>query len=91
MNPHVLVDSLSAEYFRAVGIGGTVVVMRDSDLIGWTIDKPAPVRFAVQRLHDEQEGGFYYSVHRVGGGLINGMEWDTAKTIRALRRLISKA
>ena len=90
MNPVRYLEALSAGDFRIVGVGGTVVVYRDSDAKGWNVNKPPVPEFYVERLHDELEGGFYYSV-RCRGGLINGMEWDTAKTLRKLRALIRKA
>jgi hypothetical protein len=91
MNPVAYIESpVLAGIFRELGIGRTVLIYRDSDAKGWTVDKPAPPSFGVERLHDENEGGFYYSVRYLGGN-INGMEWDTAKTLRDLRRLIRNA
>jgi hypothetical protein len=91
MNPVLYLESPAlAGIFRSIPTGSTVVVYRDADMKGWTIDKPAVPAFYVERLHDEFEGGFYYSV-RYAGGTINGMEWATAKTARELRRLIRNA
>ena len=90
MNPVRYLEALDIADFRIVGIGGTVLVYRDRDMKEWRIGDPPAPSFGVVRLHDEQEGGFYYRVHRCGG-LINGMEWDTAKTMRQLRRLINNA
>ena len=91
MNPVLYLESPAIPgIFRTIPTGSTVVIYRDSDMKGWTLDAPPVPSFAVERLHDEFEGGFYYSVRYIGGS-INGMEWATAKTARDLRRLIRSA
>ncbi|MFN7830159.1 MAG: hypothetical protein ACK5NX_03060 [Armatimonadota bacterium] len=91
MNPVIYLESpAQSGIFRSIPTGSTVVIYRDSDMKGWTIDKPPVPSFYVERLHDGFEGGFYYRV-RYCGGTINGTEWATAKTARDLRRLIRNA